>query len=532
MRLHPLSVPLRAVSRAIGFAWAFLVGGVALSRGDPVLTGGAVVVAVLAVLAVVGYEVAYFRRFDYELTEDSLDIASGVFSRREREIPLRRVQNVDVTRSLVARLLGLAEVDVETAGGGSTEANLRFVSREEAARLQEEVRERRGARERGRTDRADATDSEAGDAAATGVEGGEPAAAGGTDAEASTGEFEPTPVGERGELLFELSDRDLLLYGLLSFDPRLLSGVVAFATFVVPSLGQRVDVPNVGLAVIAAGVLVLGLGVWLVSAVVRVVQFYGFRLRRVGDDLRYERGLFERKDGTIPLSKLQTVSVEENVLMRRYGFASLAVETAGYAPGQSPSGGSEAAIPLAPRADVFTLARDVEPFDEYDLSRPPERARKRYVRRYALAALTVVAAGFLVSRFVVSFPWYALVALVPLAVPAAARAHANRGVHADGDHVVTQKGWWRRRTTVVPNHRVQTVIRSQTVFQQRWDLTSVVVDTAGSRSISGSGAVAVDRDGSEADELADTVVDRTLVTVGVRETPETGGGQSSAAAGD
>lgn len=532
MRLHPLSVPLRAVSRAIGFAWAFLVGGVALSRGDPVLTGGAVVVAVLAVLAVVGYEVAYFRRFDYELTEDSLDIASGVFSRREREIPLRRVQNVDVTRSLVARLLGLAEVDVETAGGGSTEANLRFVSREEAARLQEEVRERRGARERGRTDRADATDSEATDAAATGVEGGDPAAAGGTDAEGSTGEFEPTPVGERGELLFELSDRDLLLYGLLSFDPRLLSGVVAFATFVVPSLGQRVDVPNVGLAVIAAGVLVLGLGVWLVSAVVRIVQFYGFRLRRVGEDLRYERGLFERRDGTIPLSKLQTVSVEENVLMRRYGFASLAVETAGYAPGQSPSGGSEAAIPLAPRADVFSLARDIEPFGEYDLSRPPERARKRYVRRYALAALAVVAAGFLVSRFVVSFPWYALVALVPLAVPAATRAHANRGVHADGDHVVTQKGWWRRQTTVVPNHRVQTVIRSQTVFQQRWDLTSVVVDTAGSRSISGNGAVAVDRDGSEADELADTVVDRTLVTVGVRETPGTGGGQSSAAAVD
>lgn len=526
MRLHPLSVPLRAVSRAIGFAWAFLIGGVALSRGDPVLTGGAVVVAVLAVLAVVGYEVAYFRRFDYELTDDSLDIASGVFSRREREIPLRRVQNVDVTRSLVARLLGLAEVDVETAGGGSTEANLRFVSREEAARLQEEVRERRAARERGRTDRGDAAESEVNDA-----DPDEEREDDDDEAEASTGEFEPTPVGERGELLFELSDRDLLLYGLLSFDPRLLSGVLAFATFA-PSIGQRVDIPNVGLAVAAAGVLVVGVGVWLVSAALRVVQFYGFRLRRVGDDLRYERGLFERRDGTIPLSKLQTVSVEENVLMRRYGFASLAVETAGYAPGQSPSGGSEAAIPLAPRGDVFELAREVEPFGEYDLAVPPERARKRYVRRYAFAGLAVVAAGFLVNRFVVSFPWYALVGLVVLSVPAAGRAHANRGVHADGDHVVTQRGWWRRRTTVVPNHRVQTVIRSQTLFQRRWDLTSVVVDTAGSQSDSGNGAVAVDRGGGEADDLADTVVDRTLVTVGVREAPETGGGQSAAAADD
>ncbi|SEV89740.1 PH domain-containing protein [Halobacterium jilantaiense] len=502
MRLHPLSVPVRAVSRGIGFAWAFLIGGVALSQGDPVLTGGAVVAAVLAVVAVVGYELAYYRRFEYELTEDSLDIASGVFSRREREIPLRRVQNVDVTRSLVARLLGLAEVDVETAGGGSTEANLRFVSREEAGRLQEEVRERRAARER-RGDSRPETDERDDDAELA-------------ENEVPVDDAERAPRGERGELLFELSDRDLLLYGLLSFDPRLLSGVVAFATFVVPSLGQRVDIPNVGLAVLAAGILVLAVGIWLVSAVLRIIQFYGFRLRRVGDDLRYERGLFERRDGTIPLSKLQTVSVEENVLMRRYGFASLAVETAGYAPGQSPSGGSEAAVPLASRRDILALARDVEPFGDYDLTRPPERARKRYVRRYALAGLAVVAAGFLVSRFAVAFPWYALFALVPLAVPAARRAHATRGFHADDDHVVTQQGWWRRQTTVVPNHRVQTVIEQQTVFQRRWDLTSVVVDTAGSRSLSGGGAVAIDRDDGEADALTERLVDRALVAVGVR----------------
>jgi|AntRauMinimDraft_4_1070384.scaffolds.fasta_scaffold00083_22 putative membrane protein len=511
MRLHPLSVPLRAVSRGIGLAWAFLIGGVALSQGDPVLTGGAVVAAVLAVAAVVGYELAYYRRFEYELTEDSLDIASGVFSRREREIPLRRVQNVDVTRSLVARLLGLAEVDVETAGGGSTEANLRFVSREEAGRLQEEVRERRAARERGRERRSEAA---------------EPA---GEEADLADGETtadeERALRGGRGELLFELSDRDLLLYGLLSFDPRLLSGVIAFATFAVPSLGRRVDIPNLGLVVLGAGVIALAVGVWLVSAALRIVQFYGFKLRRVGDDLRYERGLFERRDGTIPLSKLQTVSVEENVLMRRYGFASLAVETAGYAPGQSPSGGSEAAIPLAPVEDVFALARDVEPFGDYDLSRPPERARKRYVRRYALAGLAVVAAGFLVNRFVASFPWYVLVALVPLAVPAARRAHATRGFDVDDHHVVTQQGWWRRQTTVVPNHRVQTIIERQTIFQQRWDLTSVFVDTAGSRSISGSGAVAVDRDDGEADALTESVIDRALVAVGVRsEGADTGTG--------
>jgi putative membrane protein len=493
VKLHPLSVPFRAVSRGIGLAWAFLVGGVAISQGDPVLTGGAVVVAVLAVVALVAYEVAYYRRFEYELTEDSLDIYSGVFSRREREIPLRRVQNVDVTRSFVARLLGLAEVDVETAGGGSTEANLRFVGREEAQRLQEEVRERRHAT-RDDTDEADETAE------------GETA----TDAE-------ERPADERrGETLFELSDRDLVLYGFLSFDPRLLSGIAALAPFVAPALVDRVNLSRFGLAVIGVVLLVGALGVWVVSAVARIVQFYGFRLRRVGDDLRYERGLLERRDGTIPLSKLQTVSVEENVLMRRYGFASLAVETAGYAPGSSPSGGSEAAVPIAPREDVLALAQSLEPFDDFDVSRPPERARKRYMRRYALAGLGALAAGFLVNRFVVAFPWYAVAVLLPLAVPAGRLAYRHRGLDLGGDHVVTQAGFWRRQTRVVPYRRVQTVIRRQTVFQKRWDLTTVIFDTAGSRSIAGADASAIDRDDDEADADADDATQRLLAAVGLK----------------
>ncbi|MFB6072805.1 MAG: PH domain-containing protein [Halobacterium sp.] len=525
MKLHPLSVPFRAVSRGVGMAWAFLVGGIALARGDPVLTSGAVVLAVLAVGVIVAYEVAYYRRFEYELTEDSLDISSGVFSRREREIPLRRVQNVDVTRSFAARLLGIAKVDVETAGGGSTEASLRYVSREEAQRLQEEVRERRRA-ERTRESAGDRAGESAGEReTAAGAEEADSAAGGVMEA----GERRESAAAPGGETLFELSDRDLLLYGFLSFDPRLLSGIAALAPFVAPALAERVNLSRFGVLLLVAVAVVGGAALWVASALARVVQFYGFRLRRVGDDLRYERGLFERRDGTIPLSKLQTVAVEENVLMRRYGFASLAVETAGYAPGSSPSGGSEAAIPLAPREDVVALARSLEPFDGVDVSRPPERARKRYVRRYLLAGVGVFAAGFLASRYLLAFPWYALAVLPPLAWPAARRAHENRGYALGEDHVVTQAGFWRRQTRVVPYRRVQTVIRRQTVFQSRWDLASVVFDTAGSRSISGGDATAIDRDAADADDAVATATGRTLATVGQSETElaeEADGGDS------
>lgn len=487
MKLHPLSIPVRAVSRAVGVAWAFIFAGFAFAGGDPVLLSGVVVLVVLVLAGLAGYEVAYYRRFDYELTDESLDISSGVFSRREREIPLRRVQNVDVTRSFVARLLGIAVVDVETAGGGGTEANLRFVGGEEADRLQEAIREKRAALQR----------EESAEAASEEAEAAEPTAG--------------------GETLFELSDRDLLLYGALSFDPRLASGVVALATFLAPTFGDRVSLSGLGVAAVVGLAVVAALGLWAASAVARIVQFYGFRLRRVGDDLRYERGLLSRRDGTIPLSKLQTVAVEENVLMRRWGFASLAVETAGYAPGSQPSGGSEAAIPIAPREDVLSLARTLEPFHDFEVERPPERARKRYVRRYLLVGLAVVAAGFLVDQFLASVPWYAAGVLLLLAWPAARLSHRHRGYELGPDHVVTQGGFWNRSTRIVPYRRIQTVIRRQTVFQRRWRLATVIFDTAGSRSISAGDAAALDRDEDDADDVAVTVRDRVLDVVYERE---------------
>jgi len=61
--------------------------------------------------------------------------------------------------------------------------------------------------------------------------------------------------------------------------------------------------------------------------------YYGFRLSRAGDELRYERGLFRRYSGSIPTEKVQALRIADNPAKRAL-YASLSIETAGYAPGQ------------------------------------------------------------------------------------------------------------------------------------------------------------------------------------------------------
>jgi Predicted membrane protein len=65
----------------------------------------------------------------------------------------------------------------------------------------------------------------------------------------------------------------------------------------------------------------------------------------------------------------------------------------------------------------------------------------------------------------------------------------HRGYHIDGSHLTTRTGVLRRRTTVVPLAKVQTVRVRQTLLQRRRTLASVGVDTAG-----GAGATAIDMD--------------------------------------
>lgn len=98
--------------------------------GDPVdylVARGLVPIAGLVVLAVVILLVVAFtvawRFHTFRITADDVEVRSGVLFRRHRRAPLDRVQGVNLTRPLVARILGLAKLEVIGAG---TDGNVRL----------------------------------------------------------------------------------------------------------------------------------------------------------------------------------------------------------------------------------------------------------------------------------------------------------------------------------------------------------------------------------------------------------------------
>ncbi|MBB4892291.1 putative membrane protein [Streptomyces olivoverticillatus] len=102
----------------------------------------------LGVLAAVcagitGAGLVTWRRTRYRVTADSLELRSGLFTRRVRAIPLHRIRNVDLTAGPVQRLLGLTVLRAGTGGGGAG-LKLEALSRPAAERLRAELLARAG----------------------------------------------------------------------------------------------------------------------------------------------------------------------------------------------------------------------------------------------------------------------------------------------------------------------------------------------------------------------------------------------------
>ncbi len=81
-----------------------------------IITGAVILLGLFAVGAWVWAKLTY-HFYRYELREDGFRKEHGVIWKRYVTIPYDRIQNVDIYRGLIARILGISDVQVQTAGG-------------------------------------------------------------------------------------------------------------------------------------------------------------------------------------------------------------------------------------------------------------------------------------------------------------------------------------------------------------------------------------------------------------------------------
>ena len=453
-RLHPLTVLFEGITLARSFIFPAVVGALTATSRDP--GDVALWVGLLAGVPALGGAIAKYLNFRYVLADDVLVVDSGVLQKQHRVIPLTSVQNLNIRATALQRLFGVATLTVETATGGTkADADFAVLGRDAAEHLMSGILARRRAAP-----------------------------------EESTASAAPVaPVEDSGMVIAHLAPRELVIAGATANHAGLIvaaiAGLLQFADdlpyldwgarqFQRMALDSFLSAVLIGIAAFGA-LLLIG---WMVSIVGSVVGYYDFTLTSRGQRLHKTHGLFARHATTVPLERVQAMRIEESVLRRPLGLASLKVTTAGSAVGQAESRGAETIAPIARASEVARFVRVVFPALDY-----ADIALRRVHARSRSRAFTVYACVLLVLAAAVA-AWRAQLAVIPLALvlPAwllATWQYRHRGYARVARHMVARNGVFNRITWLVPEHKVQTLHLRESPFQRRHGLATVQLDTAG-----------------------------------------------------
>lgn len=437
-RPHPLTVAVQIVL-FVGQSGFPLLVAVGLGGG----AFGFDTIAVVAGAVTVGAGALSWWMTTYAVTNESLEFRSGVLNRQVRSLPVDRIQQVSIAEPLLARLVGLAVVQVaEASADGDVE--IRFLKLDAATALSDGLRAR--------------------------------SAAASVDV-ATPGEV-PPPEPPVRELHRSRAGR-VAAYRLLSAVPGALLGlVVAAAAAVVVSAGVS---GLAGIAVFVIAALVLLVVVVLTTAAL-VLNIGNFVLRRSSRALVIEAGVLNKRQVEVRPERIQTVTVTSGPLARRADMheVSFSAATGKAVPTQ------QALVNLAPvataaeAAAVIPAAIDVEPLSEDGLHPVSPVTVRRQLVRSGLAWLLVVVPGSIGLAFV--HPLGAVLPSVvwwPIAVWYARARFARLGYAADAVRLVVRHGVLQHHLTEIPLDNVQSVSLRANVFQRRLGVADLTAATAG-----------------------------------------------------
>ena len=101
-------------------------------------------IALFVILLAEFYIGLAYNNWAYEFTKDGVKLERGVIWKRYSNIPYSRIQNVDITRGVVARIIGFSTLDIQTAGysgygrrPGMSEGHIPAIDVKEAENIRE-----------------------------------------------------------------------------------------------------------------------------------------------------------------------------------------------------------------------------------------------------------------------------------------------------------------------------------------------------------------------------------------------------------
>ena len=446
--------------------------GLDLAMTYPLLALG---LLVLGVGATIGLAALSWRFTRFRITATQVELRTGWLFRGHRQVPIDRIQAVEVSRPLLAQLFGLAKVIVQSAGGGDAHLTLAFLRLPEAHALRRRLQTL-------------AAQSDEATAALVAVPG-QPALAG-------EGVAAETPAlahgGRHSAAGLRTLPGELLGYGgaegrqvLAVPNSRLLAATMLNSAVVIPVviliIGALISLVTsvnfiVGVALAALPGLVPAVFALGYGRVNELLRNGNFTLNDVGAAVRITHGLTDHRTTTVPLHRVQALELVQPLWWRPLGWWRVRLNVAGSRSGDDPSAQESTVLPVGVLADALEVVTLLDP-------------------RLDPGVLSVAALGD------GSGDGWQLIS--PRARPLDPLSYRRTGFAVTPHELLLRAGRLRRTVTIVPHARIQSMTLLAGPLDRRLNLASL-------RLVSTPGAVSPHIDHLDAERARDLFISQSL----------------------
>lgn len=302
------------------------------------------------------------------------------------------------------------------------------------------------------------------------------------------------------KIIFQASKREILFYSMVfsSAIPS-LAYMVAFIIQCSRVVGEKIEIRFLSVvnelteslrnfydkvtATIVVLVLIIATG-WLVSVAIKIMRRINFKISRCGGQILIENGLLDYWKYYVKYSSVNSVEIQQNLLMKIAGIMSVNINCTGYGKRRDEL---PVFIPMTTKRQAMRMMKELLP--DFTLSNIMLRTKRTYIMAYVwLPAVLIIGVAVSVAMLSRMPTWDSAAGFVGimleiplmylLAVRIGAKIFAGIGVN-DNSLTVSYCRGARLCTAIVPKDRIAYIKIRRTFFQRVGGCCDVIVYARG-----------------------------------------------------
>lgn len=421
--------------------WPFILIVLVRSDGERDKAGEMILI-LFPVIAFIKALVDYLF-FRFRITEEEVQVKSGIFSRKQITLPLHKIQAVHINQNWIQKILNISELAFDTPGSEKAEVKLQL-NNLQAAELMSYV-----------LNKSTAAESDQ----------------------------------NQDQLISELSFKDLLKLGITSnhFETLLiLLGVfLSFLNNIKDIIDDYYEdllevstnqILESSILFIIIGILAILLLSVVVSLFRTILAYINFRITKTAQGFSINKGLINSSQKLVPFEKVQYISWKTNWLRKQISMYLFEFHTIG---GKEVKNNLKIKVPVTSELILQKLATTYIP-DIPEQFASNLKIHPSYLYRNTLFFGILPSVILAIPLFLFADEKAILLLLMPLYAFLYYWLYSRKFLFSWTSNLIhIQTGVFGNRTVILKWEKVQSVKISQSLYQQRKSLADLVIHTAG-----------------------------------------------------